>query len=239
MNLHLVLPIFFTVGLLALVAFGLMAYLSARKQHERREAFIRSYTFPSSLRNKLSAKYPSLTAPQLDMVFRALRQYFLACLTANVVSRGGSMGMPSRVTDDLWHEFMLVSREYANFCQQAFGGFLHHTPDTEMKQPIQIALGATLRALKPRGSVPAAVATIAGIPLLFAIDKALAITNGFHHDANTISAIEQRRDSSQGGGDGGASFSASCGASGGSGCADGGGGGDSGGDGGGCGGGCG
>lgn len=36
--------------------------------------------------------------------------------------------MPSQVTDDLWHEFILCTRHYDAFCRRAFGGFLHHTP---------------------------------------------------------------------------------------------------------------
>ncbi len=36
--------------------------------------------------------------------------------------------MPSQVADDLWHEFILYTRDYDAFCRRAFGGFLHHTP---------------------------------------------------------------------------------------------------------------
>ena len=38
------------------------------------------------------------------------------------------VSMPSQVADDLWHEFILYTREYDRFCRRAFGGFLHHTP---------------------------------------------------------------------------------------------------------------
>jgi hypothetical protein len=238
MNASLPLPIFVVTGVVALVAIGLSINASAQRRRKRREAFIRSYRFPAVLRFKLTSKHPQLSTEQVELVFRALRQYFQACLGSGAVTLGGSVGMPSRVVDDLWHEFMLISREYANFCEQAFGGFLHHAPDSEMKASMQTALSNTLNVLKPRGGVPPEVATLAGIPLLFAIDKALAIPNGYYHDANTLAAIEARRHMPQNSGSCGASMhvSSGCGASTGSGCADGGSS-DGGADGGGCGGG--
>jgi hypothetical protein len=36
--------------------------------------------------------------------------------------------MPSQVADDLWHEFILFTKNYDAFCRQAFGGFFHHSP---------------------------------------------------------------------------------------------------------------
>ena len=55
---------------------------------------------------------------------RGLRQFFLAYL----MSGKRYVSMPSQVADDLWHEFILYTREYDAFCRRAFGGFLHHTP---------------------------------------------------------------------------------------------------------------
>lgn len=31
--------------------------------------------------------------------------------------------------DQMWHLFLLYTREYADFCQRYFGEFLHHQPD--------------------------------------------------------------------------------------------------------------
>ena len=36
--------------------------------------------------------------------------------------------MPSQVTDDLWHEFILYTRNYEDFCRRAFGRF-RYVPD--------------------------------------------------------------------------------------------------------------
>ena len=53
-----------------------------------------------------------------------LRQFFLAYL----MSGKRYVSMPSQVADDLWHEFILYTRDYDAFCRRAFGVFLHHTP---------------------------------------------------------------------------------------------------------------
>lgn len=36
--------------------------------------------------------------------------------------------MPSREIDDAWHEFILHTREYATFCEEHLGRFVHHEP---------------------------------------------------------------------------------------------------------------
>jgi hypothetical protein len=40
------------------------------------------------------------------------------------------LGMTSREVDEVWHAFVLFTREYADFCQAAFGAFIHHVPRT-------------------------------------------------------------------------------------------------------------
>lgn len=34
-----------------------------------------------------------------------------------------------REIDQMWHVFLLYTRDYADFCQRHFGEFLHHQPD--------------------------------------------------------------------------------------------------------------
>ena len=40
------------------------------------------------------------------------------------------LGMASSLVDEVWHDFILFTREYAGFCQAAFGEFIHHVPRT-------------------------------------------------------------------------------------------------------------
>ncbi len=40
------------------------------------------------------------------------------------------LGMASPAVDEVWHAFILFTKEYAAFCQAAFGEFIHHIPRT-------------------------------------------------------------------------------------------------------------
>jgi hypothetical protein len=42
---------------------------------------------------------------------------------------------PSETVDVGWHTFLLYTREYAAFCEQVAGRFIHHTPDDEAGAP--------------------------------------------------------------------------------------------------------
>ncbi|HEV7993779.1 MAG TPA: hypothetical protein VGP25_18270 [Gemmatimonadaceae bacterium] len=56
---------------------------------------------------------------------RELKRYLLLCATHSDVS------LPiSPAIDDLWHEFVLHTRDYAAFCSGLTGGFIHHVPMT-------------------------------------------------------------------------------------------------------------
>ncbi len=167
-----------------------------KQRLEQRATFINAYRFPASLRGKLVFKYSQLTIEQIDQVIDGLRQFFLVCLSANVVNGGTAVGMPSKVVDELWHQFILMSREYSEFCDQAFGKYLHHTPDTEMKNGLDLPLSNTLHQLHSPGlnaRMVGGVAAIAGVPLLFAMDRALGIEGGYQYDASAVEALELKR----------------------------------------------
>ena len=40
------------------------------------------------------------------------------------------LGMLNPEVDEVWHALILFTREYAEFCQEAFGTFIHHVPRT-------------------------------------------------------------------------------------------------------------
>ena len=112
--------------LLILVAvLGLVLLILALKLPQaRRGEFIRHHSFPKGLIEKLQARRRGLSAKDGQLVARALRQFFLAHLT----SGRQFVSMPSQITDDLWHEFILYTHNYEDFCRRAFGRFMHHTP---------------------------------------------------------------------------------------------------------------
>lgn len=170
-----------------IVALSLAAALAAcvgaasiwvRSWRLRRAEFIRTYRWPRGLLDRLSQKHPALTRKETALVSRGLRQFFLA----HLMSGNKFVAMPSQVADDLWHEFILYTREYKEFCRQAFGEFLHHTPAVAL-DPKRRQSNEGLRRvwwytckyenIDPRNPTR--------LPLLFALDTKLKIPNGFHY----------------------------------------------------------
>lgn len=66
-----------------------------------------------------------------DMVIleRELKRYLALCAVKNNADL--SIGMYSRDVDNLWHSFILFTKDYANFCDKTAGYFLHHLPRTD------------------------------------------------------------------------------------------------------------
>ncbi|WP_227869205.1 glycine-rich domain-containing protein [Nitrosospira lacus] len=147
------------------------------RRQERRAAFIDVYQFPASVKEQVGKCYPHLSDDQLLLIMQGLRQYFQLC---NKAARE-TVSMPSRVVDVAWHEFILFTRDYEEFCQHGIGRFLHHTPAAGMTSTIGIGNGmkkAWLLACEWEGIDQKAPSRL---PFLFAIDAALNIPDGFMH----------------------------------------------------------
>jgi hypothetical protein len=158
-----------------------------------RRNFIEQYRFPTLLRSKILFKHPDLSENQMHHVLEGLRQFFMVCAIANAVKRKRSFGMPSKIVDDAWHEFILMSREYSQFCDKAFGGYLHHAPAGSSDEPHEKGLLRTLHQLKSDHANAAGWAMLGGIPLLFAIDKAMAVEGGQYYDPAGMAELEKKR----------------------------------------------
>jgi len=167
-----------------LVALAAIAVLSVRVVHAHRESYIRTYMFPAGLIGALAKHRPELPLKDRQLVAHALRQFFLVYL------KGGRrpIAMPSQVVDEMWHEFILYTRNYEAFCRRAIGRFLHHTPAVVLSHDRQSNAGlrrvwwyACLEEnINPRRPTR--------LPLLFALDKKLGIANGFVYalDCNEV-----------------------------------------------------
>lgn len=157
---------------------GLTLLVIALKLREARRAeFIRHYTFPKGLIEKLQARRPGLPAKDGQLVARALRQFFLAHLAA----KRQFVSMPSQVTDDLWHEFILYTRNYDDFCRRAFGRFMHHTPAVVLGKAQQGNVGLRRTWWFCCREEHINPSTPTRLPLLFAIDAKLGIGDGFRY----------------------------------------------------------
>ncbi len=133
-------PILFVLTIAALVIWQIRLFF-------RREAFIRTFVLPKGLYDNLRAKHPALSLKECQLVARGLRQFFLTHLK----SGRKHVAMPSQVVDDLWHEFILYTRNYQQFCDKAFERFFHHTPAAVMGAPA----GRTMLASGAAGGMPA------------------------------------------------------------------------------------
>lgn len=169
---------FFSIFFLIVGFVAITLWLQGRAA--RRADFIRTYMFPPGLLDKLGAHQPRLGVKERQIVARALRQFFLAYLK----SGHKQVAMPSQVADELWHEFILHTRQYHAFCKQAFGRYLHHTPASVLggNRDNNAALRRVWwhccieENINPR--------TPTRLPLLFALDAKFNIANGFRYEAN-------------------------------------------------------
>lgn len=170
-------------GLLVIIVLFAVVVIWRVIARYRRAEFIRNYQFPKGLFDKLAARRPELARKDIALVSRGLRHYFLAYL------RSGRrfVSMPSQAADDLWHEFILYTRNYEQFCRQAFGGFFHHSPAVVLA-PAQRDTNAGLRRVwwhccKEENIN---VKQPSRLPLLFALDAKLGIVGGFVYAADCV-----------------------------------------------------
>jgi len=147
-----------------------------RKNRKRQQLiFIKEYKFLDAIVGRFKKSYPSFKEDEIELVTKALKDYFYICNMAN----GKMVSMPSKVVDDLWHQFLLFSIEYNNFCKEAFGRYLHHSPTEVMpnramsqSKGLKTAwiLACEKDAIDPKYPTK--------LPLLFAIDEMLNIKDG-------------------------------------------------------------
>ncbi|MEJ2231840.1 MAG: hypothetical protein P8X46_11745, partial [Nitrospirales bacterium] len=160
--------------------FGVFRQGPTEEEILKQQLWIDTFRFPSSVANKVTETYPHLSPPQVESVLKGLREFFHICREAGPVM----IAMPSQVVDVAWHDFILSTRTYQEFCQKAFGRYLHHTPAEAMKQTgkgqdgIKRAwrLACEREGLSPKNP--------SRLPFLFALDADLDIFNGFKYSVD-------------------------------------------------------
>ena len=207
----------------------ILAVIWSRYTRLKRERYIRDYTLPKGLYERLRKRRPELEMKDCMLVARGLRKFFLAHLN----SGRKFVSMPSQVVDDLWHEFILYTKAYDDFCKHAFGRFLHHTPAVVLgpeKRDNEGLRRVWWYACKEENINPA---NALRLPLLFALDAKLGIADGFVYapdcksprsdskgnvhcgadfsDSSVDGCTDGFGDSDGGGGDGGGDGGGGCG----------------------------
>lgn len=58
--------------------------------------------------------------------------------------------VPSKKIDNMWHDWILFTKDYAEFCQAVFGEFVHHTPRRRGDLPSTggLSIGETIALAK-------------------------------------------------------------------------------------------
>lgn len=101
-----------------------------------------SYEHPA-LRERMQVKY-GWSAEKTDEVFTEMKKFLYLCATND-----GAMAPPEDI-DEMWHNFILFTGDYAEFCKGEVGFFLHHQPLTQAQRATSDGsmIGATLAAAK-------------------------------------------------------------------------------------------
>lgn len=82
---------------------------------------IEQYPF-TQVREKLLLE-KKLSPDKVDEAIVEFRKYL-----ALIALGHKKLGMISPEVDEVWHTFILFTRDYAAFCEEVFGSFLHHQP---------------------------------------------------------------------------------------------------------------
>lgn len=180
---------FWLIAVFLLIAAGPVLFVVGQARLSR----IERYPFPPYLADRLADTYPELSPEHRQKVLQGLREFFVV----SAMARGRRIAMPSRAVDAAWHEFILSTRAYRDFCDRALGRFLHHTPAEAMESRTHAQEGirrAWRLACRREGIDPARPSRM---PLLFALDAQLAIPDGFVY---RLDCLRERAPGDTGGG---------------------------------------
>jgi hypothetical protein len=161
----------------ALFVLIFMLAVGLRLRHQRRLRHIRHGPLPPGLYDKLRARRSDIDPIHFPRLEQGLRDFFEAYLR----SGRKPVSMPSQAVDELWHEFILHTRHYQQFCDRAFGRFLHHSPAAVLSKKYDRNVGLRRvwwHCCKREGIDPR---NAHRLPLLFALDTQLVLADGFHY----------------------------------------------------------
>jgi uncharacterized membrane protein YgcG len=109
-------------------ALGVPAGHPARAAAETIEAALTA-SFETMVKGRVLGSKPEMTELQWQWRWFELKRYFLMCAVLR------SVPMYSDKVDEVWHEMLMFTWEYGQFCQKISGGFIHHAPHTADSKP--------------------------------------------------------------------------------------------------------
>ncbi|MBB3110587.1 hypothetical protein FHS18_002654 [Paenibacillus phyllosphaerae] len=111
-------------------ALGIPAEHPARKAAERLEAAL-SGDFEARVKDRVMKPALGIREEEWQWRWFELKRYFLMCGLLR------SVPMYSEKVDDVWHEMLMFTREYEQFCKTFCGRLIHHAPHAPGAQPEQ------------------------------------------------------------------------------------------------------
>ncbi|WP_434446329.1 glycine-rich domain-containing protein [Lentzea sp. E54] len=100
------------------------------------------------LRQQIAAEH-SITIIEADRIITDTISFLTVCAT-----NPHKQFRPSKQVDIGWHQFILNTHDYADFCDRTAGRFIHHVPE-EFVAPVRRAtadvLAPTVEAIKAAG----------------------------------------------------------------------------------------
>lgn len=81
-----------------------------------------------------------VTEAEAEDIFTETKKFLFICRQPGVFIPDELL-----IVDEMWHNFILFTKEYQNFCTHYFGGYLHHTPSSKaekMQHREQLAVDA-------------------------------------------------------------------------------------------------
>ena len=93
--------------------------------HSKIEA-VTKYSLPQVIIRRCQKDF-NYSDQDMILLERELKRF----LILGIINDGATFGMYSKDVDNLWHTFILFTKEYAQFCNKFAGKFIHHVPVTE------------------------------------------------------------------------------------------------------------
>ncbi|MFC5647766.1 hypothetical protein ACFPYJ_01280 [Paenibacillus solisilvae] len=109
-------------------------FLGVPEKHPARSVAVRLETvltadFEERVKDRVLKVTPRMREGEWQWLWFELKRYFLMCAILRGVPMYGSR------VDDVWHEMLMFTREYEQFCQELCGRLIHHAPHTSDARP--------------------------------------------------------------------------------------------------------
>lgn len=152
--------------------------------------YLKNYKIPVVVKNKFM-KENKIEEKDYVLVEKALKQFFAMFFLASHKkhTKNDNFLMTSKVVDELWHEFVLDTRSYHDFCNKTFGKYLHHAPaGTSSSSKEKEALKHTYKTSKVLKEYDLNFMS-GSLPLIFMVDSLVGFPDGLTYDYSDLETL--------------------------------------------------